>query len=207
MSHTDAELLDAWRAGDNAAGNQLFRRHYGSVHRFLANKVDGEVEDFIQRTFEACVHGRERFEGRSSFRAFLLGIARNLVRKHWENRRRRPRPSEIEAHSLEELGAGPSTLLVRRAEHRRLLHALRRLPLAQQTALELYFWEELTGPELAEVLGVPEDTARSRVRRAKLRLGEELARLERRAQAAASTSDDLDRWVADIRAQLRVDAS
>ena len=201
MSPTDAELLDAWRSGEVEAGNQLFRRHYGAVHRFIANKVDDELEDLIQRTFEACVTGHGRFEGRSSFRSYLLGIARNMVRKHWDARQRR-RTSDIEEHSLHELGAGPSTLLARGAEHQRLLTALRRLPLGQQIALELYFWEDLTGPELGEVLGVPEDTARSRVRRARLRLAQELDRLERHAKVRSSTSDDLERWVADIRTEL-----
>jgi RNA polymerase sigma factor (sigma-70 family) len=203
---SDTELLAAWREGDVQAGNELFQRHYATVHRFLVNKVDDELEDVLQRTFEACAKGRERFEGRSSFRSYLLGIARKLVLQHWEARRRRRDHRDIEDLAISDLGAGPSTLLARSEEHRRLLEALRRLPLRQQIMLELYFWEELTGPEIGDLLGIPEDTARSRLRRAKLRLADQINRLERSADALESTSEDLERWAAGVRAQLQVEA-
>lgn len=199
---SDAELLTAWRAGDTKAGNELFRRHYGTVHRFLVNKVDNELEDLLQRTFEACAEGRDRFEGRSSFRSYLLGIARNLVLQHWDKRRRAPRSESVEDLAVHDLAAGPSTVLARNASHRRLLEALRRIPLKYQIVLELYFWEELTGPQLGEALGILEDTARSRLRRAKLKLAGELNRLERSASALESTSADLERWAAGVRTQL-----
>jgi len=203
---SDAELLAAWREGDPRAGNELFQRHYATVHRFLVNKVDDDLEDLLQRTFEVCAKGRERFEGRSSFRSYLLGIARKLVLQHWEARRRRPDQGDVEDLAIADLGAGPSTLIARGEQHRRLLEALRRLPLRQQIMLELYFWEELTGAEIGELLGVPEDTARTRLRRAKLRLAETLNRLERSAKALESTSEDLERWAAAVRAQLLPEA-
>jgi RNA polymerase sigma factor (sigma-70 family) len=176
-----------------------------TVHRFLVNKVDDEVEDLLQRTFEACAKASERFEGRSSFRSYVLGIARKQVLQHWDRRRRRGDRDDIEDHAIHDLGAGPSTLLTRNEAHRRLLEALRRLPLKQQIMLELYFWEELTGPEIGELLGVPEDTVRSRLRRAKLRLAEIMLELERSVGAPESTSDDLERWAAGVRRQLRVE--
>ena len=192
----------AWRNGDAKAGNQLFSRHYASVYRFLVNKVDGEVEDLLQRTFEVCAGGAARFEGRSSFRAYVLGVAKKLVLQHWDRRRRRPSPANIEEHAIHELGAGPSTLVARGDEQRRLLEALRRLPLEQQILLELYYWEERSGPELAAFLEVPEDTARSRLRRAKLKLHTVFNELERSESALESTNADLERWAGDLRAQL-----
>lgn len=203
---SDLDLLAAWREGDSRAGNELFRRHYGTVHRFLVNKVDDELEDLLQRTFEICASGRDRFEGRSSFRSYLLGIARNLVRKHWDSRRRHKDGRDIEELAIHELGAGASTLIARSEEHRRLLEALRRLPLKQQIMLELYFWEDLSGPALGEFLGIPENTARSRLRRAKLSLAEHINKLERGARVLESTSDDLERWAAGIRAQMQARA-
>ncbi|PRP99975.1 RNA polymerase sigma factor [Enhygromyxa salina] len=199
----EAELLSAWRRGDLQAGNELFHRHYGAVRRFLANKVDNDLEDLLQRTFEICAKGKDGFEGRSSFRTYLLGIARNLVLQHWEGRHRGRAHENIEEFAIHDLGAGPSTLLARSEAHRRLLEALRRLPLKHQVVLELSFWEELPGGELGEVLGVPEDTARSRLRRAKLQLTKQLNHLERSASAMQSTSDDLEQWAASVRAQLR----
>lgn len=201
---SDEELLAAWRDGDRRAGGELFQRHYETVRRFFVNKVDSELEDLIQRTFEACVEGQARFEGRGSFRAYLRGIARNLLHKHWEKNRPAGRVVDIDELSLAELGAGPSSVLARSQSEKRLLDALRRIRLKDQELLELYYWEELSGLELAELLDLPEDTVRSRLRRAKLALKKELLRLERFAGVPESSEHDLEDWARGIRGRLRL---
>ena len=168
--HSDEELLLAWQGGDLRAGNTLFSRYFETVERYFANKSSGDIDDLVQQTFEACVQGRDRYEGRAPFRVYLLRIARNRLYKYWADRNKR-RADDIEMMSIADLGAGPSTLLARHRDHKRLLDALRRIPLAQQELLELYYWEELTGPELAAALGLSENTARSRLRRANWRCG------------------------------------
>jgi RNA polymerase sigma-70 factor (ECF subfamily) len=60
--------------------------------------------------------------------------------------------------------------------------ALQHIPVDQQIALELSYWEELSAPEMARVLGVPENTVYSRIRRAKSHLKEALERLSNDAQ-------------------------
>jgi RNA polymerase sigma factor (sigma-70 family) len=198
---SDEELLAAWGRGDRGAGTELFTRHYSTVRCFFINKVDDAAEDLIQQTFTACVAGRERFEGRSSFRAYLLGIARNLLRQHYEARRSRD-TVDIEDLSLAELGAGPSTLLARDRAHKLLLDALRQVSLEQQIILELYYWEGLSGSALGETLGVSEETARSRLRRAKLALAKAYRRLERFAGVSESSDEDLERWALGVRQQI-----
>src|SRR5215831_9615033 len=73
----DLVLLEQWRAGDRAAGEALFARHFDEVYRFLASKIGGEADDLVQRTFLACVRARHQFRGHSSFRTYLFTIARN----------------------------------------------------------------------------------------------------------------------------------
>ncbi len=196
---SDEELLTAWGQGDRAAGTELFTRHYSTVRCFFINKANDAAEDLIQQTFAACVAGRERFAGRASFRAYLLGIARNLLRQHYESRRGVGKLVDVEELSLAELGAGPSTLLARDRAHKRLLDALRQVSLEQQIVLELYYWEGLSGAGLGEALGVPEETARSRLRRAKLALAKEYRRLERFAGVPESSDQDLERWAVGVR--------
>lgn len=160
----DDELLGAWRAGDAEAGRRLFERHYDAVYRFFASKVDRDVDDLVQGTFLACVEAVGRFEGRSTFRTFLLGIAYNLLHQRM---RMQVRDFDPEVSSLADVGISPSMALWER-EQRRLVHeALRRLSLDHQVLLELYFLERVTAPELADVLGVPVNTVRSRLMRAK----------------------------------------
>lgn len=72
----DLELLERWRDGDKRAGNELFRCHYGRVYRFFMNKTEGDIEMLVQDTFLACTEARDRFQNRSSFRTFLLAIAK-----------------------------------------------------------------------------------------------------------------------------------
>lgn len=189
---SDDELLLAWRGGDQRAGSELFKRHYTAIRRFFANKVDDNLEDLVQRTFEACVAGQDRFEGRGSISAYLRGTARHLLYQYWEARRVRGASVPIEDVSLHDLGAGPSSLLARNQAERRLLEALRHVPMRDQEILELYYWEELTGVELAEQLGVPEQTARSRLRRARINLAKVYRRLERFAGAPQSSDAQLD---------------
>jgi RNA polymerase sigma factor (sigma-70 family) len=195
---SDELLLEAWRSGDQGAGQELLHRHFDAVHRFFGNKVDSsaDAEDLIQQTFEACMNARDRFQGRSNFRTFVLAIAKNVLRGHY--RRRVPDTAlDLENVAASDLG-GPSTLLVRRQEQKLLLRALRSIPLALQVVLELHFWEDMTGPEIGEVLGIPANTAYSRLRRAKEALYEKLSALADSPELLASTTGNLEKWAQGI---------
>lgn len=198
----DEVLFTSWCAGDQKSGAELFRRHFDALRRFFANKVDGDIEDLVQRTFMACIEGRERFEGRSSFRGYLLGIAHNMVRKHWAERGKGKRRDDIDELSIADLGAGPSSVLARNQNERMLLDALRSIPLRDQVVIELFYWEGLSGREIGEVLDIPEDTARARLRRAKLALAKHLRRMEQLAGVPESTDEQLEDWARGVRVQL-----
>ena len=200
---TDGELLSAWRAGDRNAGNELFQGHFEAIRRFFVNKVDRDVEDLVQRTFIGCVEGSDRFEGRSSFRTYLFAVANNILREFYRQKRRDER-LDFGTCSVADLGAGPSSVIADRREQRALLEALRCIPLEFQVALELYYWEKLTGVELGEALGIPENTARSRIRRGKELLTKALTRLQRSNEVLESTDANLEVWAAGIRAGLDV---
>lgn len=199
----DQELFDAWRAGDRGAGHELFARHFDAVHKFFANKVDreAEVEEMVQETFLRCVEARDRFQGRSSMRTFLLAVARYVLYESFRGRHR-DQALDLETVSLVDMGAGPTTVLVEQSEQRVLLEALRRIPLELQVVLELYYWEQMKGGQIADVLGVPEATARSRIRRAKQLLEQALRRVRASRAVLDSTANDLDGWAAKVRTGL-----
>lgn len=201
MNPTDLELLSAWRAGDAAHGNLLFQRHFAAIHRYFANKVASErdVEDLIQRTFLAVLEARDRFAGASSFKTWVLGIAHNLLCEHYRGQRRGGGPAiDLSEISVRDLCAGPSTLLGRRRDEQALLEALRAIPFESQVILELYYWEKWSGPEVGEFFGIPENTARSRLRRAKEVLMAAL-REGGLSDRKVTDEDDLERWAADVR--------
>lgn len=198
---SDESLLDAWRSGDRRSGKALFERHFGSVRRYFVNKVkvEDEAAELVQRTFLACVAAKDRFEGRSSFRTFLFSIARNVLREHYRAHGRARAQDDIDELSIVDLGAGPSTSLDAKREKRALLMGLRRLPLMLQEVLELYFWERWTAKEIGRLLGIPEDTARSRIRRGKVMLKQALLELGSDPDVAKSTAGDLEGWAEKIR--------
>lgn len=162
----DFALLDRWRAGDRAAGNELFQRHFDSLYRFLSRKIDGDAADLVQRTLLGCVEARDRFRGEASFRTFLFAIARNELYGFWRQRKKNNN-LDFSVSSLEDLGPTPSRVVAKRRDQVLLLEALHHIPLDLQIAIELHYWEGMRGPELARVLEIPEGTVRSRVRRAK----------------------------------------
>lgn len=192
----DFQLLERWRSGESAAGNELFERHFDAVHRFFTNKAPSDAADLVQRTFLACVEARDRFRKQSSFRTFLFAIAHHELMAHWRKRSREG--LDPSSSSLRDLDPSPSTLLAQVAEERHLLEALRSIPFELQIALELFYWEGLSGPELAEVLVIPEGTVRSRLRRGLAMLRVRLAELDTRPRRLASTLASLDGWARSI---------
>lgn len=198
---TDLELLDAWADGDKSAANELLKRHFRSVYRFFRNKISDGVEDLVQQTFLACVESRDRFRREASFRTFLFATARNILFKEYRRRRRHDDRIDFTMRTAVDLAPSPSSVIAKKAEERLLLEGLRNIPLDYQVALELYLWEGLSGKELAEVLGLSEDGARSRIHRAKAALKKQLEALADSAERLESTLSDLDGWAAGVREQ------
>lgn len=202
MPGKDAELLNAWRGGDRKAGEALFERHFDAVARFFRNKVDAGIDDLIQRTFLACVETKDRFRGDSSFRTYLYGVAHNILGKHYRSKRRHGDKVDFGVTSVHDLAPSPSVIVAKHREQRVLLEALRRIPLELQIVLELYYWERLTAGEVAQIVGIPEGTARTRIRRARQLLEEEMGNLVGNKDLLQSTIVNLEDWAASLRENL-----
>jgi RNA polymerase sigma-70 factor (ECF subfamily) len=174
MMPTDLELLGAWRSGDRASGDALIRAHFASICRFFRTKLGDDVEDLIQQTFldllaaAAPVH---------SVRATLFTIAHRRLLDRLRARYQRDAVELVSSLSVADLGTSPSTAAARNEEERVLHQALARLPLEHRIALELAYWEDLSGPEIAEILGIAENTVRSRLARARQALRDEVKAL------------------------------
>lgn len=201
----DRELLLAWRSGDRRAGSELFQRHFAAVRRFFYNKAcsEPEVEELIQRTFASCVEAAERFRGDASFKTWLLAVARNVLRESIRERLR----EAVDDAALDELcsearGPGLSTGLDVLREQGLLLAALRRIPIESQLVLELFYWEELTAAELGEVLGIPEGTVRTRLRKAKLELEGTIDQLARTGVERESLRSGFEGWARSLKLAL-----
>jgi RNA polymerase sigma factor (sigma-70 family) len=197
----DFELLDAWRSGDQLAGNALVRRHFSSVYRFFRSKLDDGVEDLTQQVLLALVEGRDRLRGQSSFRAYLFGIARRKLMMHLRGRYRADKVFSPTDHSIHELCASEASigeLLTARREQRLLVAALRSIPVDFQIVVELYYWEELSVATIAEITEVAPGTVKSRLSRARGLLEQRLARLAK-VHGIETTGEPVEAWVGSIR--------
>ena len=188
---SDTELLSAWRDGDRDAGDELLRRYFDAVCRFFRGKLGDDVEDLIQRTFLDCVESRDRVR-EDGFRAYLFTVARNRLFDHLRAAQRRPERVDISLRSVEDLGTSPSTKLARTEHERLLIRALRSIPLDYQIALELAYWEQLSGREIAVVLGIAENTVRSRMSRAREALRAKLEQLAASPELGDATLQSFD---------------
>lgn len=204
MAPSDSELLQAWRAGDESAGNVLFERHFRRVYRFFVTKLPDGVEDLVQRTFLACVHKRERAAQFDSFVVFLLGVARKelMMELRKRGRSRVAAASSEVGRAADSLAPTPTGALAARQEERLLLRALRSLTLDEQMLLELHYWEGVKLREIAEIAGVPVGTAKSRLFSARQNLRKALETIADDPAALASTLDDLDGWADSLRTLL-----
>jgi RNA polymerase sigma-70 factor (ECF subfamily) len=187
----DAELLAAWRAGDARAGGELVRRHLPSVHRFLRGKLEGPVDDLVQRTFLKCTEAKADVREGASFRAYLLTIARNELYMHLRSGARAP--DLVGESRLVDLAPSPSRVADAQGRSRVVVEALRHIPLELQIAIELHYWEELSTAELAQVLDLPHGTIKTRLRRAKELLRDAMIELGASAAEADTSVRALER--------------
>ncbi|MGH1340948.1 MAG: RNA polymerase sigma factor [Nannocystales bacterium] len=197
----DFDLLTAWRGGDKSAGSELFERHFESLRRFFRTKAPvNEVEDLVQRTLLACLESVANFRAEAKFRTYLFTIARRELYGFIERRTRDKIGKGLEQSvgSIRDLGISPSRAALANEEQTLIAEAMSNLPVDAQVTLELYYWEQIRGPELAEVLGISPATVRTRLHRARAALREALQHV----RFGALDEARLDESVSKLGAQL-----
>ena len=180
----DLELLARWQAGDTGAGDELVARHFASVYRFFEHKVGEHAADLAQQTFLHCTRALDAFRRQASFRTYLFVIARNELHLHFRKTLKREQV-DFESSSIEELTSSPQDKLERARERARLVAALRKLTVDQQTLLELHYWDDWDAESLAALFGLDQGAIRTRLSRARKALKQLLD-----AEVASALADD-----------------
>lgn len=184
----DEELLARYRKGDARAFEVLLARHRGAVYAFILRSVRDRqaAEDLFQETFLRVVQRADQFEGQSRFSTWLFTIARNLTVDHARRMRHR-RHASLDASKPGDDGGRPMVENVAGADRgadRKAIEAqamatfeiaLEQLPDEQREVFLLRQTEGLSFADIASILGVPENTAKSRMRYALERLSAALA--------------------------------
>lgn len=170
-----AALVAAAQAGDRAALERLLHAQHDRVwavcRRILGN--DADAADATQEALLAIVRGLARFDGRSAFTTWCYRVATNAALDELRRRRRRPSLADADAPLDVGDGADPDpgpAFDVRVADRLRLDEALARLPEEYRLPVVLRDVGDLDYAEIAEVLGIPPGTVRSRISRGRAAL-------------------------------------
>lgn len=160
-----AEVLRVQKPPDSASFGALYRQHFRSVWRTLQRLgvAPGSVDDATQEVFVIAWRRWHHFEGRSSARTWLLGIAIRVA----SDARRKQRPNEALSPQLQEPRPGPEALTASRQDGQRVERLLARLDDDLRAVLLLVDAEGYSVPEVAEATGVNLNTLYTRLRAAR----------------------------------------
>ncbi|MCP2262264.1 RNA polymerase sigma-70 factor, ECF subfamily [Streptoalloteichus tenebrarius] len=154
------------------AFGRLFDQHARPLHRYLARRVGEHVaDDLVAETFLVALRQRHDYDpARAPVRAWLFGIATNLLRRHVRQeirgfqvtamvhgRAEAERPEPPETRAIERVDAEERT--------RRLAEALGQMAQGDRDVLLLTSWGDMDSNEVAAALGIPVGTVRSRLHR------------------------------------------
>lgn len=193
----DHELLARWCAGERGAGEALTGRHFTALRSFVRRKIDdpAAIDEIVQDTFLSLVQGKQRIREGIKFRGYLNCIAtRRLYR--WFRERGRFESFEADEMSVSRAGG---TMGLLRSDTKLLYQALRELPAEEQLTLELYNWEELSAPEIAELTGATLPQVKHRLRRGKEKLEALIGRFRQERRADPVATAELESWFAALK--------
>jgi RNA polymerase sigma-70 factor (ECF subfamily) len=174
MQMTSDEVLIARIAGgDRLAMQVLFARHHVRVYRFVLRLVRNEAtaEDLISDVFLDVWRQAGKFEGRSAVSTWMLSIARF---KALSALRRKPEQEldEETAEQIEDHADDPETALAKKDKAAVLRQALSKLSADHREIVDLVYYHEKSVEEVAEIVGIPEATVKTRMFYARKKLSE-----------------------------------
>ena len=181
---TPDSLIEQCLAGDQVAWEQIVRQNWRKVFN-VAYKFVGkhdEAEDLTQDIFLKIFKALKTFDRRANFQTWIISISRNLCIDHYRSVRkeRQTIARDVDSNDLQPATSdrGPYA----QAEHQdlraQLRQALETLPITLRTAVVLRDLQELSYQEIADRLGLPEGTVKSRINRGRIELAHQLRRLQ-----------------------------
>ena len=170
---SDEVLIGRIASGDRLAMQVLFARHHVRVYRFVLRLVRDETtaEDLISEVFLDVWRQAGKFEGRSAVSTWLLAIARF---KALSALRRRPDEEldEETAEAIEDTADNPEVALQKKDKSAVIRKCLEGLSAEHREIIDLVYYHEKSVEEVAEIVGIPENTVKTRMFYARKRLAD-----------------------------------
>jgi RNA polymerase sigma-70 factor (ECF subfamily) len=175
-SPTDRELVAAAQTGDTRALDTLLRRHHDRVHLLCRRMTgnDADAQDAAQEALIAVVRGLPRFDGRAAFTTWMYRVATNACLDELRRRKRRPEPVSTDIEARPRSSDATPDLDQTLADRFALDAALDTLSEQFRSVIVLRDVLGLDYAAIAEVLGLPAGTVRSRIARGRAELARRL---------------------------------
>jgi RNA polymerase sigma factor, sigma-70 family len=181
---TPDSLIEQCLAGDQSAWEQVVRQNWRKVFN-VAYKFVGkhdEAEDLTQDIFLKIFRALSTFDRRANFQTWIISISRNLCIDHYRSVRkeRQTIARDVDSSDLQPATSerGPYQVAEHLDLRAQLRQALETLPVTLRTAVVLRDLQELSYQEIADRLGLPEGTVKSRINRGRIELAHQLKRLQ-----------------------------
>jgi RNA polymerase sigma-70 factor (ECF subfamily) len=175
-SLSDHELLVAISARDQSAMEELFDRHQDKVYRFICRtfKDEGLAEDVTAETFcEVWRAAAATFKGQARVSTWLLAIARNLAISVLR-RKSEQVLDESAALNLEDGADNPEVAAAKKQRDAIVAHCLSALSAPHRELIEFFYFQDKSIAEVAQLIGIPVNTVKTRMFRARNLMGEML---------------------------------
>lgn len=174
VKRRDSALIKATLSGDSAAFSKLVSSYKKRLRAlgmsFFKNEAD--AEDFMQEVFIKAYTNLSKFKGNSSFSTWLTSIAYNTA-INAKNRRKEYLPISDE-ENIEDTRLSPEKNHIRKMTVLAVREAVKDLPEKFAVCVELYFFFDNSHAEISEITGLPINTIKSHIFRAKKILREKL---------------------------------
>jgi RNA polymerase sigma-70 factor, ECF subfamily len=172
---SDDALIARLAKGDQQAMPMLFARHRTRVFRFVLRRVRNEAvaEELVNEIFLAVWQQAGRFEGTSSATTWMLSIAHNKAVSSLRKKRDEGLDEGV-AEAIPDDSDSAETILAKGGKAAALRLCLNKLPDDQRVVMDLVYYHEQSVKEVAEVLGIPEATVKTRMFYARKKLSEML---------------------------------
>ena len=174
---SDEVLIGRIAGGDRLAMQVLFARHHVRVFRFMLRFVKNEAtaEDLISEVFLDVWRQAGRFEGRSQVSTWLLAIARFKALSALRRRSDEELDDET-AEAIEDPSDDPEVALDKKDKSAAIRKCLEKLSAEHREIIDLVYYHEKSVEEVAKIVGIPENTVKTRMFYARKKLAELVAR-------------------------------
>jgi RNA polymerase sigma-70 factor (ECF subfamily) len=173
---SDEALVQRIAEGDKRALQALFGRHNVKVFRFVLRFMNDEsaAEDIVSEVFFDVWRQADKFESRSQVGTWLLAIARNKALSVLRRRQTEELDEEV-AEFIEDPADNPEVTMQKKQQSSMLMACLTQLSPAHREIVDLVYYHEKSIEEVAEIIGVPQNTVKTRMFYARKRIAELMA--------------------------------